>query len=168
MAKQILDENQDLTAINKVHYLLATTYDRQHQAGTSKRLASNPKACVSNVCKEITTARLDPKDNHSRTGSSERRREGDRNWKGKKLDGSHPSLLWQPQQQGEDPNVQRTSTAMTHHHLAAPICHLPGKVDTPETPGLMVQVESTYVITLSRGVSRHSGRNEQAKRINTS
>jgi hypothetical protein len=30
MAKRMLDENQDLAAINKVHYLLATAYDKQH------------------------------------------------------------------------------------------------------------------------------------------
>jgi hypothetical protein len=74
-----LDEHQDLAVINKVHHLLATTLDQQHKADTSKRLASDPKSCVSSAHKEVLAARPDPRDHHLQIESSECRREATKN-----------------------------------------------------------------------------------------
>ena len=137
MAKRILDELQDPTAIAQVKQLLGKAMEQQDRADTSRRLASNPKACMSNARKEKPAAKPDPNDHYSHTGSTERRRRDARNWKD-----PIPISSSSAKDKGKAPKYHgadkyRYDSPPPRHTNMPPL----GTVVTLETQGLMAQAE---------------------------
>ncbi|KAK1648021.1 hypothetical protein QYE76_065826 [Lolium multiflorum] len=140
-AAELLKKKDEEIDIDFVRKLVASAVQQQSKADTSRRLASNPDICVSTAQKDAPGDQH--RDDESRTGSTERRREAR----------EHPNPIPVPSDSTpRDParvraqcTLAETNTVFHHHHPELRVLRYPlDAAVLPEFPGPMGQAESAF------------------------